>query len=228
MHDKRWLRTGSPIRGARPKSCSVDGCDGQAKSRGWCHAHYQRWRLHGDVRAEVPVRRARPCRVEGCDRQRYARELCNTHYRRLLNDGDVRENEPIRIVTGEGSLSHGYWKIQVPEEDRWLMPGLDSTLEHRLVMARALGRPLRDDEVVHHRNGNRTDNRLEKPRTVEHGPSEGAAGRGQDRVRRRDAPSVRPPTGSSTGDASCSTPAGPTSARPHDEGPAIETAGPSS
>jgi hypothetical protein len=226
MHDKRWLRTGSPIRGARPKSCAVDGCDGQAKSRGWCHAHYQRWRLHGDVRAEVPVRRARPCRVEGCDRQRYARELCNTHYRRLLNDGDVRENEPIRIVTGEGSLSHGYWKIQVPEEDRWLMPGLGSTLEHRLVMARALGRPLRDDEVVHHRNGNRTDNRLEKPRTVEHGPSEGAAGRGQDRVRRRDAPSD-PPTGSSTGDASCTAPSAAT-ARPHDEGPAIETAGPSS
>jgi hypothetical protein len=161
MHYKRWRRTGSPIRGERPKDCAVDGCDGQAKSRGWCHAHYQRWRLHGDVRADVPVRRARPCGVEGCDRRRYARELCNTHYRRLRHTGDARADEPIRIVTGEGSLSHGYWKVQVPEEDRWLMPGLDSALEHRLVMARALGRPLRDDEVVHHRNGDRTDNRLE-------------------------------------------------------------------
>lgn len=29
-------------------ACAVEGCDGEATTRGWCHAHYQRWRKHGD------------------------------------------------------------------------------------------------------------------------------------------------------------------------------------
>lgn len=29
------------------RTCSVDGCDKPEKSRGWCSAHYERWRKHG-------------------------------------------------------------------------------------------------------------------------------------------------------------------------------------
>jgi hypothetical protein len=91
--------------------CTIDGCH---------RAHYRRWRNTGDVRAHVPLRAAGPCSVDGCDRQRYARQLCNTHCRRLLATGDARPDDPIRIVTGEGTLSHGYWKIPVAVEERWL------------------------------------------------------------------------------------------------------------
>jgi hypothetical protein len=161
MHYKRWLRTGTPVRGMRERSCDVDGCDRPAKSRGWCHAHYQRWRATGDVQAARPLRSAGPCQVLDCDRQRYARGLCNTHYRRLLNTGEVRAEEPIRMVTGEGHDVHGYWIVPVPPEERMLTRGATLIAEHRLVMARSLGRALHDDEVVHHVNGDRCDNRLD-------------------------------------------------------------------
>lgn len=34
-----------------PATCSIDGCSKTPKSRGWCTAHYNRWRRHGDPTA---------------------------------------------------------------------------------------------------------------------------------------------------------------------------------
>jgi hypothetical protein len=159
MHYKRWLRTGSPVRGARPPVCAVDACEREAKSRGWCHAHYQRWRRDGDP-GDQPIRSRGVCRIPDCDRDHYARRLCSTHYRRLLHHGDPRPDEPIRVVTGTGWISHGYAYVPVEKSERWLSAGQRRIAEHRLVMARHLGRPLYPDEVVHHLNGDRIDNRL--------------------------------------------------------------------
>lgn len=34
--------------------CKIDGCDKPRKARGWCGLHWQRWRTHGDPRADLP------------------------------------------------------------------------------------------------------------------------------------------------------------------------------
>ena len=30
------------------RSCSIEGCENKHRTRGWCHMHHQRWRVHGD------------------------------------------------------------------------------------------------------------------------------------------------------------------------------------
>jgi hypothetical protein len=101
------------------------------------------------------------CSVDGCERDAVARQLCRTHYRRLLAKGDPHADAPLRMANGNGYVNHGDWRVPVPPELRHLVGGRSSELEHRVVMAQMLGRPLRADESVHHKNGNRLDNRPE-------------------------------------------------------------------
>jgi hypothetical protein len=163
-HYRQLLRTGQVSPDRAPAACAVAGCGRRAVIRGWCHGHYLRWSRQGDVRADVPL--TRPvndgCAVEACERGRQSSQYCRSHYKRWKLYGDPLAGGPVRTSTGDGSISHGYWNVVVRDEQRHLVPeGRSKELEHRLVMAAALARPLSPDETVHHRNGDRLDNRLE-------------------------------------------------------------------
>ncbi|HEX9766924.1 MAG TPA: HNH endonuclease [Nitriliruptorales bacterium] len=168
LHYRRWrahgdVRADDPARSeAGPRPCAVEDCERDAESRGWCHGHYQRWRRHGDVYADVSLASEYGgCAVESCDRPHYARGWCCAHYKRWQQHGDVQADKPIRTGPGDGSISHGYRKVPVPPEHQDLVGGERQALQHRYVMAEHLGRPLASDEVVHHKNGNKLDNRIE-------------------------------------------------------------------
>lgn len=78
--------------------CAVAGCDRPEATYGWCSAHYTRWRVHGDVHADVPVRPIRspdPCSVDGCDRDAKTRGWCQPHYDRVITFGDPLAYKPI-------------------------------------------------------------------------------------------------------------------------------------
>jgi hypothetical protein len=141
----------------------VQNCDRISEGRGWCHAHLLRWLRLGDVLADRPIGRQVNdiCEVPDCGRAATNRQLCKTHSDRKRKFGDVQADKPVRSSTGAGFVHHGYFRVPVPPELRHLADGATNLPEHRLVMAQMLGRPLRSDESVHHRNGDRLDNRPE-------------------------------------------------------------------
>jgi len=125
-----------------PTVCRESGCGEVPTRRGYCWKHYKARHDNGEFSAER-------CIVEGCDLWGVIKGLCHAHYRRQQR-GQPLGGKIKRIAPkGTGYIdSEGYRRIGKKKE-------------HRLVMEKILGRPLKRSEHVHHLNGDKTDNRPE-------------------------------------------------------------------
>jgi hypothetical protein len=108
---------------------------------------------------------------EGCRKERWVALrkgnpeslLCRSCIRKTLRGS----KSPI-WKGGRHKDSKGYVLIQLAPEDFFytMVNGDDNVLEHRLVMAKHLGRCLQPWEIVHHKNHIRDDNRIENLQVV--------------------------------------------------------------
>jgi len=130
--------------------CRIDGCARMSRARGMCEYHYNKTKRKSDT----------PCSVQGCIGHANSAGYCLNHYRRYRRYGN-----PLGGAARDGRSKmwhadhHGYIVKYEPSNPHALPNGKVS--QHRFVLGEHIGRPLRKDENVHHKNGNRADNRIE-------------------------------------------------------------------
>lgn len=159
-HYDKWRNHGDPLKGwqeshTQSEECVFQDCNKKSLSRGYCSTHYARLRSSGDL----PLLSTGKCVVPDCVAPYYGNDYCKPHYSKWYKHGDplyVRKRAEPRFE----NTVQGYIRIyNMPEHPNADKKG--SVFEHTLVMSEFLERPLRDKENVHHKNGQRDDNRIE-------------------------------------------------------------------
>ena len=129
--------------------------------KGLCPAHYQR--LRKGISLEDPLKgqyKNEFCEVLECIEPRFAYQFCKNHYRKYKFWGNASIGKSKgKYLKNKTINKNGYVCWYDPESIHASRHG--RVYEHRYVMGESIGRSLYDHENVHHKNGDRSDNRLE-------------------------------------------------------------------
>lgn len=166
-HYRRFRKYGSPVAPTPPRKmpprqpCIVHDCENLRHSNGYCSKHFYRFKRNGDATKlyRVMSEPGDTCQVifedaVNCQEPFYSLGYCQAHYNSFKRHGDPLYEwvKPERLQTQYISVT----AIGHPNAGK-----KGRILQHRLVMSEALGRPLKRHENIHHKNGNRHDNRIE-------------------------------------------------------------------
>lgn len=137
--------------------CGVEECAKPRRERGLCAMHAKRLKVHGDIAKVLPrgnFSKYKNCTINKCKKPHRAKGMCQMHYRRVA----LYDHPEATSSIGYSIDAANYVVLHLPNHPLANKNG--NVYEHRLVMSEHIGRWLASDESVHHKNGNRMDNRI--------------------------------------------------------------------
>lgn len=140
-------------------TCVVDGCDKEQYAWHMCKNHQRRLRVTGrtDLGERIPWNKTiETCVIKDCDKKHLSYGFCQAHYKAWIAFCD-KHKDPVDWAQFSRVMEKGYVSVYKPNHPFATKQG--RILEHRLVMEEMIGRHLEKHENVHHKNGNRKDNR---------------------------------------------------------------------
>lgn len=129
--------------------CKEEFCTKKVRVQGYCQTHAKQYRVG---------RFANKCSFHGCSGYVTASGLCSGHLTQRKRTGKLKPRRTDTDYSMAVVGPDGYRRMKMPEHPNssygWIR-------EHTFVMSEHLGRPLLPHENVHHKNGDRQDNRIE-------------------------------------------------------------------
>lgn len=165
------------------RQCCVEGCDNKISNRETklCHKHHLRFKRYGTTElTRNRVDGSQQCLVEDCERKQQTNDgYCLMHYKRQTRTGstelpskvDIKCKYCDRVAIARGMCGKHYqnWSRhndpQYSDKNKskpnyygYTKSQGEYRVKHREVADRKLGRKLRQGEVVHHINLDKSDN----------------------------------------------------------------------
>jgi hypothetical protein len=137
------------------KLCTFKNCTKPLRTKQYCRGHQNQKNKGVDLK---PLRDrinnlGFKCSFKDCSRDSKIKRFCYTHYQQSITRGKKLTKIKNIKPSGSGHLSkEGYVIIVIHGKH---------IKQHRFIMEDFLGRKLHKDEYVHHKNGIRSDNRIE-------------------------------------------------------------------
>lgn len=144
---------------ASSRICSVEGCNKPVFCRGWCSAHHQRWRKHGDpLGGRFYADNSGSCAVEGCGGKARLAGYCRSHHHRLLRygnplDGKYYEGEQSRWLHDTANLKTDdcvAWPFPISTNGYGLVASGSERGAHRAMCVMVHGEPPSPQHEVAH------------------------------------------------------------------------------